>query len=176
MMSVPAEVYSAGACVRRHLQRVIQASSRGTRYFGLDFKDIEICIGSNQARLVPETKILQIRSQPCARLLRAPSISQFHATGGQCRRRPVTSKEWYSLAAPTRRYSREKAAAARPAKHTSKAKGFSPAICASLTGRGFLPHKRSTTDKTTCIAPHPTRKNLHPREEEAVYRQLLPPA
>ena len=102
-----------------HPQRVMQASSSGTRYFGLDFKDIEICIGSNQARLVPETKILQIRSQPCARLLRAPSISQFHATGGQCRRRPVTSKEWYSLAAPTRRYSREKAAAARPAVHTS---------------------------------------------------------
>ena len=175
-MSVPAEVYSAGACVRRHLQRVIQASSRGTRYFGLDFNDIGICIGSNQARLVPETKIRQIRSQPCARLLRAPSISQFHATGGQCRRRPVTSKEWYSLAAATRRYSRDKAAAARPAVHTSNTKGISPGFCASLTRCGCLPHKRSTTDISTCIAAHPTRKTLDPREEEAVYRQLLPPA
>ena len=36
VMLVAAEVYSAGASVRGHLQRVIQACSRGACNFGLD--------------------------------------------------------------------------------------------------------------------------------------------
>ena len=46
-MPVAAEVYSAGACVRGHLQRVIQACSRGTWYVGLDLYDIGSSIGFN---------------------------------------------------------------------------------------------------------------------------------
>ena len=60
MMPVAAEVYSAGACVRGHLQRVIQACSRGTRYFGLDLYDIGSSIGFNNGlhRFVDETREL----------------------------------------------------------------------------------------------------------------------
>ena len=50
MMSVAAEVYSAGACGRGHLQRVIQACSRGTSYFGLDLYDIGSSMGLNSGR------------------------------------------------------------------------------------------------------------------------------
>ena len=45
MKTVAAEVYSLGACVRGHLQRVILALSRGTVYSGLDLYDIGISIG-----------------------------------------------------------------------------------------------------------------------------------
>ena len=60
MMSVAAEENSAGACARGHLQRVIQACPRGTRYFGLDLYDIGACIGfdSGLHRLVDETWLL----------------------------------------------------------------------------------------------------------------------
>ena len=58
MMPVAAEAYAAGACVRGHLQRVIQACSRGTRYFGLDLYDIGSSIGFNSGlhRLVDEIR------------------------------------------------------------------------------------------------------------------------
>ena len=47
MMLVTAEVYSAGARVRGHLQRVIQACSSATACFGLVFYDSRISIGFN---------------------------------------------------------------------------------------------------------------------------------
>ena len=56
-MPVAAEVYSAGACVWGHLQRVILALSRGTCYSGLDLYDIGSSIGFNsgQHRLFDES-------------------------------------------------------------------------------------------------------------------------
>ena len=58
MMGVAAEVYSAGACVWGHLQRVIQACSRGTLYTGLDLYDITSSIGFNSGlhRVVDEIR------------------------------------------------------------------------------------------------------------------------
>ena len=46
-MLVAAEAYSAGACGRSHLQRVIQACSSGTLYSRLDLYAIRISIGVN---------------------------------------------------------------------------------------------------------------------------------
>ena len=59
-MVVATEEYSAGACARGHLQRVILACPRGTRYFGLNLYDIGAFIGfdSGLHRLVDETWIL----------------------------------------------------------------------------------------------------------------------
>ena len=56
-MPVAAKVFSAGACVWGHLQRVILACSSGTSYFGLDLYDIASTIGCNSLlhRLVDET-------------------------------------------------------------------------------------------------------------------------
>ena len=58
MMLVTAEVYSAGARVRGHLQRVIQACSRGTCCSGLGLYDIVSSIGLNSGlhRLVDEIR------------------------------------------------------------------------------------------------------------------------
>ena len=58
MMPVGAKVYSAVACAWGHLQRVIQACSRGTRYFGLDLYDIGSSIGFNSGlhRLADEIR------------------------------------------------------------------------------------------------------------------------
>ena len=58
MMPVAAEVYSAGACVGGHLQRVILACSRGTCYSGLDLYDIGSSIGLNSGlhRIVDEIR------------------------------------------------------------------------------------------------------------------------
>ena len=52
------EVYSAGAPVRGHLQRVILACSSGTCYSGLDLYDIGSSIGCNSVlhRLVDEIR------------------------------------------------------------------------------------------------------------------------
>ena len=57
-MLVAAEVYSAGATVRGHLQRVIQACSSGTCYSTLNLYDIKSSIGFNSGlhRLVDETR------------------------------------------------------------------------------------------------------------------------
>ena len=58
MMPVAAEVYSAGACARGHLQRVILACSSGTSYSGLDLYDIGSSIGFNSGlhRFVDEIR------------------------------------------------------------------------------------------------------------------------
>ena len=49
VMFVFAEVYWAGASVRGHLQRVIQACSRGACNFGLGLYDVLSCICFNSA-------------------------------------------------------------------------------------------------------------------------------
>ena len=56
-MVVATEEYSAGAWERGHLQRVILACPRGTRYFGLNLYDIGAIIGfdSGLHRVVDET-------------------------------------------------------------------------------------------------------------------------
>ena len=58
MMPVGAKVYSAVACAWGHLQRVIQACSRGTRYSGLGLYDVDASIGFNSVshRLVDEIR------------------------------------------------------------------------------------------------------------------------
>ena len=60
MMFVAAEENPAGACARGHLQRVILACSRVTRYFRFDLYDIGSSIGFNNGlhRLVDETREL----------------------------------------------------------------------------------------------------------------------
>ena len=60
MMSVAAEEYSASASARGHLQRVIQASSRGTLYSGLGLYDIGSSIDSNSVLHRPVDEPRQI--------------------------------------------------------------------------------------------------------------------
>ena len=57
-MFVAAEGYSAGACVRGHLQRVIQACSSGTSYSSFDLYDIgsSLSLNSFLHRLVDEMR------------------------------------------------------------------------------------------------------------------------
>ena len=58
MLRVASEEYSAGACVRGHLQRVIPACSRDSVYSALDLYDIGSSIGFNSGlhRLVDEIR------------------------------------------------------------------------------------------------------------------------
>ena len=49
-MPVAAEAYSAGACVRGDLHGVIDASSRGTSFPGLDLYDLGIDVDMNDFR------------------------------------------------------------------------------------------------------------------------------